>query len=121
MGHPGQLGNRVWVVWTHHCYGNPESASFSSALYILCLVIKIQSALDTFSSDMGELPRDVRQYESQMDHVKAVLQKAQSEAAEWRSSNIKLWKPTPLVLRLIERTQIGHWKEEREDEGMTTL
>ena len=117
----GQPGNRIWVIWTHRYYGDPESDSSSNTLYILRLVIENQLALDTSSLDKGDLPNDAGQYEMQVQNLKAVLRNAQSEAAEWMLPSVKIWNPTPLVLRLIELTQIEHWKEERKHEGITSL
>lgn len=57
----------------------------------------------------------------QVRNLRAVLQNARREAAEWRLPTVKIWNPTPPVLKLIERTQIGHWKEEREHEAITSL
>ena len=117
----GQPGNRIWVIWTHRYYGDPEPEFSSNTLYILRLVIEDQLALGTFSLDKRDLPHEAGQSELQVHNLKAVLQSAQSEAAEWRLPSVKIWNPTPLVLRLIERTQIKHWKEEREHEGITSL
>lgn len=117
----GQPGNRVWVIWTHRYYGDPEFDSSNNTLYILRLVIENQRALGTFPPDKGDFPHDAGQSDLQVHNLKAVLQNAQSEAAEWRLPSVKIWNPTPLVLKLIERTQIEHWKEEREHEGITSL
>ena len=117
----GQPGNQIWVIWTHRYYGDPDSDPSSNTLYILRLIIENQLALGTFSLDKGGLPNDAGQSELQVHNLRAVLQNAQSEAAEWRLPSVKIWNPIPPVLRLIERTQIGHWKEEREHEGITSL
>ena len=89
--------------------------------YIPRLVIENQDALSTFSPYEGELPHATGQHELRVDSSKAAFQNAQSEAAEWRSPSVKIWKPTPLDLRLIERTQVGHWKEEQEYESITVF
>ena len=117
----GQPDDRIWVIWTHRYYGDPGLDSSSNTLYILRLVIENQLAQNKLSLDNGDLPHDAGQYEMQVQNLKAVLRNAQSEAAEWRLPSVKIWNPTPLVLRLIERTQIGHWKEERKHEGITSL
>ena len=67
------------------------------------------------------MPHDAGQSELQVHNLRSILQNTQSEAAEWRLPSVKIWNPTPLVLKPIERTQIEYWKDEREHEGITSL
>ena len=117
----GQPGNRIWVIWTHRYYGDSKSDCSGNTLYILRLIIENQLALGTCSLDKGDLPDDAGESELQVHNLRAVLQNARREAAEWRLASVKIWNPTRPVLSLIERTKIEHWKEEREHEGITSL
>ena len=107
----GQPGNRMWAIWTHRFYGPPESASSENTLYILRLVIENQ---DTATSD-------AEQVDSQTEQMRAILQTAQAEAAEWSLHHVMMWGPTPLVLNLVDRTGIQHRRIEREYEGIASL
>ncbi|KAF6231617.1 hypothetical protein HO173_010149 [Letharia columbiana] len=108
----GQAGNRVWAIWTHRFYGDPESASSENTLYILRLVIENQATTGI---------RDAEQSERQVEQMKAILQAAQGEAAEWKLHRVMMWDPTPLVLELVGRTRIQHRRIEREHEGIASL
>ena len=116
----GQPGNRIWVIWTHRFYGDPESISSGNTLYILRLVIENQ-ALSTYSSEGRELSCDVGQRELQAEQLKGVLQAAQAEAAEWMLLYVKMWDPAPIFQELIERTGVQHRKVEREHESIASL
>lgn len=118
----GQFGNRIWVIWTHRFYGDPDSQSSGNTLYILRLFIEqTQAAVRTFSSEGRELPYNAGQLELQVQQLKAVLQAAQAEAAEWKLSHVNLWDPTPLAQELIEQTGIEYVRVEREEEGIASL
>ena len=105
----GQPGNRVWAIWTHRFYGDPESATSENTLYILRLVIENQIA-------------DAPWIDLQAKQLKAILQIAQAEAAEWNlRSGVKLWDPSPLAQKFIERTEIPHQRVEREHESIASL
>jgi GNAT superfamily N-acetyltransferase len=117
----GQPGNRIWAIWTHRFYGDPDSASSGNTLYIIRLVIENQATASTISSEDRGLASGARQLALQAEQLKAVLQMAQAEAAEWKLLHVKLWDPTPLVYELIKLTGIQHCKIEREHEGIASL
>ena len=108
----GEVGNRMWAIWTHRFYGDPESASSENTLYILRLVIESQAAIDTTDTD---------QQARQVEQMKAILQAAQDEASQWKLHRVMMWGPTSLVLRLVDGTGIRHRKVEREHEGIASL
>lgn len=108
----GQPGNRMWAIWTHRFYGDPESASSGNTLYVLRLVLENQAIASTSHAEQGE---------SQVEQMNAILQAAQAEAAEWKLHLVMLWDPTPLVLKLVERTEIQHRRIERDQEGVASL
>lgn len=117
----GQPGNRIWAIWTHRFYGDPESASSCNTLYILRLVIENQAAASSSSSEGRESPCDAGQRGLQAEQLKAVLQAAQAEAAEWKLDHVILWDPTPLVHELAEQAGVQHCKVERMEEGIASL
>lgn len=128
----GSPGSRIWAIWTHRYYRDPKSYS-GNTLYILRLVVENQavvSALSTKGSNLlaaisseGSmmLLRDSEHQDLQAEQMKAILQTAQTEAAEWNLSRVELWDPTPLVQYLIGRTGIPHRKVTREHEGIASL
>ena len=107
----GQPGNRMWVIWTHRFYGDPDCASSENTLYILRLVIENQ-ATATSNAEQGG---------TQIEQMRAILQTAQDEAAEWNLHRVMMWGPTHLVLKLVKQTGIQHRRIERDHEGIASL
>ncbi|KAL2853476.1 hypothetical protein BJY01DRAFT_206756 [Aspergillus pseudoustus] len=97
----GTPGNRVWAVWVHRFYRHPERDSSANILYILRFVME------------GDAPtaKDVR----------AVLQAAQTEAAEWGLANIKLWSPPKALEELIEAAEVSFRGRTRMQESIPCL
>ncbi|KAI1074326.1 hypothetical protein F5B20DRAFT_574150 [Whalleya microplaca] len=90
----GNPSKQVWAVWVHHYYEHPdypeEEEAGGNVLYILRLVMEAAA-------------------------LKAVLQAAQAEAAEWRLDQVKLWEPSPLVQSLLEQRGLdATWVERQE-------
>lgn len=117
----GQPGNRIWIIWARNFDKPPESSSSDNTLYILRLVIENEDALASLSHQHKDLPYDERQLDMQVEQLKAVLEAAQAEAAEWGLHNVKIWGPTDEVQQLIERTGIQHRREVREINGVCSL
>lgn len=108
----GETSDRIWAIWTHRFYGDPESASSENTLYVLRLVIENQS---TTSASNAEQQRN------QVEQMGAIMQAAQDEAARWKLQRVMMWDPSPLVLKLIGETGIQHRIVEREHEGIASL
>lgn len=108
----GETSDRIWAIWTHRFYGDPEAASSENTLYVLRLVIENQAA----SSESN-----VEQPKSRVEKMGAILQTAQDEAAQWNLQRVMMWHPSPLVLDLVEGTGIQHRIVEREHEGIASL
>ncbi|MCJ1457169.1 hypothetical protein MMC28_007536 [Mycoblastus sanguinarius] len=104
----GPPGNRIWAIWTHRFYGDPESASSDNTLYILRVVVEDQNA-------------NAAQQETQAEQMQAVLKAAQIEAAEWKLHCVKVWDPAPTVREMLERAGIQHRKVTREEDGIASL
>jgi len=100
----GPAGSRVWAVWTRRYYGKPDSASPNNTLYILRLVIENEDTVDN----------------DRVNYLKAVLEAAQEQAAEWRLDQVKLWDPTPEVQELIRNAGIEHSIVERQEESIAS-
>lgn len=116
----GSPGSRIWAIWTHRFYSLPSSPSSSdNTLYILRLVIESQSSFATPSYPITNQGPEL-EFE-QVSQMKAVLESALTEAAEWNLPLIKLWDPTPFAQELIARTEIEHCKVVREEEGIASL
>ena len=108
----GETGNRIWAVWAHHFYGHPDSASSDNALYVLRLVIENHAARGVIDAELRK---------KQVEQISAILRAAQDEAARWRLQHVTMWDPSPLVLDLVDETDILHRKVEREHEGIASL
>lgn len=104
----GDSNDRIWMIWTHRYYGNPEHAPSDNTLYILRLVIENENA----SSEQGH---------DQVQQMQRIIQAAQNEAAGWDLPSVKLWDPAHLVRGLVERTGIQHRTVEREEESIASL
>ncbi|KAH7087341.1 hypothetical protein FB567DRAFT_524832 [Paraphoma chrysanthemicola] len=122
----GSPGNQIWVLWTHRYYEHPDGENTSNVLYILRLVMERGEAVahplsKPLTAHRGE------DYEYQKTILKAVLQAARNEAAEWKLDSIQLWDPSPLVramlvemeveFKIVERTETsiasGMWYDEQ--------
>ncbi|KAL2866451.1 GNAT family N-acetyltransferase [Aspergillus lucknowensis] len=97
----GPSGNRVWAIWAHRFYRHPDSNSSVNTLYILRFVTE------------GETPA--------VEHVRAVLQAARAEAAQWRLGTVKLWSPSKELERLIESGGITFQRRTRIQESIPCL
>ena len=108
----GDTGNRIWAIWTHRFYGDPESATSENTLYVLRLVIENQGTTSAIEAEHRE---------RQVEHMSAILQAAQDEAAQWKLQRVVMWDPSPLILALVKETGIQHRRVEREHEGIASL
>lgn len=102
----GDTGNRIWAIWTHRFYGDPESAASGNTLYVLRLVVQNQATTSR---------------ERQVEYMNAILQAAQDEAARWKLQRVLMWDPSPLALEMVKETGIQHRRVERQYEGIASL
>ena len=116
----GAPGNRVWAIWSHRFYGPPEVKTSGNTLYLLRLVIENQIPLEK-ALEAGTLFDTKALVRPPIEELKAVLQTAQNEAAEWGLQQVKLWTPSPLIERLIKETGIKHQREDRKSMGICSL
>ncbi|KAF8850445.1 hypothetical protein BDZ45DRAFT_194178 [Acephala macrosclerotiorum] len=99
----GDPGHRVWAIWTHRFYSDPEAKPSGNVLYILRLVIE----------DPGR--------EELMFQLKRVFQAAQAEAKAWNLDVVKIWDPDPRVQRLVRSMEIEHAIVDRQKDGIGSL
>lgn len=104
----GQPGSRVWTIWTHRYYHDPKIAPSENTLYLLRIVVENQH-------------QEGQRQPSQAESLRAVLLRAQSEAAEWGLPQVKVWDPTPLIRALLQQTGLRHQFVEREEDGIASL
>jgi len=115
----GEVGSRVWAIWTHRYYGDWRSTASGNTLYILRLVVE-KEAIASNNTVEGREPRyDIEKM--QVDYLRAVIRTAQVEAAKWRLSSVVLWDPSSLVQEWIEKSSVRHRKIDREDESIASL
>jgi GNAT superfamily N-acetyltransferase len=101
----GEIGSRVWAIWSRFCQSPLEDGSGNSLL-ILRLVIENQAE--------GQL-------DLQATRLRCVLQAAQEEADAWHLPMVEMWNPSPLIETLVERTGIAFLKVKREEEHICSL
>ena len=104
----GEKGHRVWAVWTRNYYGSLEAKS-GNTLHVLRLVFE-----DIDSPDAASLAE-------QSKKVKAVLEVAQAQAAEWKTVHVELWNPTPYLQKVVDATGLENGKVEREASSIASL
>ena len=114
----GPLGTQVWATWTHRYYDHPEIDGPNNVLYILRLVMEGESALRPCSA--AEEEQHAARQIKQRTYLKAVLQAAQAQAAEWKLDCVKLWDPSPLVRDMIRQSEIEHLVVEREEDSIAS-
>ncbi|KAI9777813.1 MAG: hypothetical protein M1816_004402 [Peltula sp. TS41687] len=115
----GPPGSQIWAIWTHRYYGHPDAQSPNNVLYVLRLVIEGDEGASNLPSD-EEKELHAAKHSKQLSYLKAVLQAAQAEAAEWRLDHVKLWDPTPLVQDMITQSGIEHLVVEREEDSIAS-
>ncbi|KAF2653824.1 hypothetical protein K491DRAFT_717678 [Lophiostoma macrostomum CBS 122681] len=115
----GDSGCQVWVIWTHRYYTSPEIETADNVLYILRLVMERDKTATRLPTDSSKLLND-GQYAEQFIYLKAVLQAAQDEAAEWGLKIVKLWDPTPLVLDMLSHSGMHYNIVDREEDSIAS-
>lgn len=104
----GEHGSRIWVVWVRRYYNHPECSPEDNTLYILRLVIEDQDP------SSGQL-------EAQAQNLRAVMQAARAEAANWNLQSVKLWHPTRLAQELLELSGLEYQQVQREEDAIASL
>lgn len=104
----GDVGSRIWVLWTHRYYSHPSTNPNNNVLYILRTVVENQNP----SPSQAEL---------QITCLKAVIEAAQDEAAKWKLQRVKLWHPTPRVRDMVLRSGLEYRHVERSEDGIACL
>ncbi|KAI4596091.1 hypothetical protein KJ359_006385 [Pestalotiopsis sp. 9143b] len=98
----GEPGKQVWAVWAHRYYRHPDhSGQDENVLYVLRLVMEGDETANKPHED--QLSVSTEAYTEQATALKAVLQAAQAEAAQWRLDRVDLWEPSPLVQSLVRQ------------------
>jgi len=116
----GLPGSQVWATWVHRYYGRLDAEEPSNVLYILRLVIEVDETATRLPLDAAKRPsKDV--YETQIELLRAVLQAAQAEAAEWKLDVVKLWDPTPLVMDMLMQIGVQYTLTERDNDSIASL
>lgn len=95
----GEKGKRVWAVWTRGYYGEVGT------LNILRLVVEDESAPD----------------EHNAQGIKAVVQVAQAEAAEWRCREVQTWNPDERLRGLVEKSGLQFEAVDRDADSIASL
>lgn len=97
----GPSGNRVWAIWTHRFYRHPDVDPSANTLYILRFAVEGSEAA--------------------AEHVRAVLDAARAEAAEWGMGNVKLWAPESELENLIKQSGVPFERKTRVRDSIPCL
>ena len=69
---------------------------------------------------MAGFDMDSRLHAEQVGYLRAVLQAAQAEAAEWKLDHVKLWDPSPWVRGAVAQLGLGHSVVERHEDSIAS-
>lgn len=123
----GEPGHRIWATWSRTFYG-PQDGTSSNTLHILRLVVEDEashSSCGSFANGTAaaaqQPPLDHKHLERQAQHLRAVLEVAQTEAAGSQLPLVELWNPSPLVRALVEKSGLAHGVVEREKDSIPCL
>lgn len=95
----GQPGRRVWAVWTRAYYGEVGT------LHFLRFVVEDEGAPD----------------EDNAAGIRAVIEVARAQAAEWRCREVQAWNPSPKMRALVEKAGLEAEFVERDSESIASL
>jgi hypothetical protein len=115
----GPPGSQIWAIWAHRYYGHPDAESTNNTLYILRIVFENQT-LGSSCLSVNKKKLHAEDYHKQVGYLKAVLEAAQAEAAEWRLDQVQLWGISPAVRDMVVQTGIGHVLVERQQDGIVS-
>lgn len=100
----GEPGQRIWAVWTRGYYGGLDKIE-GNTFHILRFVVEDESCHEQYIAD----------------GFKAIIEIAQDEAAQWRSFDIQMWNPSPLLRRAAEQCGVEHQLVVREKDSIASL
>jgi hypothetical protein len=115
----GEPGNQMWATWTRRYYSRHDIEDAKNVLYILRLVMESDGTARRLPKHAA-VNKDT-QRRDKVQHLRAILEAAQAEAAEWHLDVVQLWDPSPLVLDLLPDTGIEYEVVERQNESIASL
>ncbi|KFY24851.1 hypothetical protein V493_04989, partial [Pseudogymnoascus sp. VKM F-4281 (FW-2241)] len=102
----GEVGSRVWAVWTRGFYGKKDEPK-KNTLYILRLVV--EEEMKGGKADEDVLARQLAD----------VVGVAREEAREWGCGKVEVWNPSASVCGALEK--VGGTKVDREKQGIASV
>ncbi|KAK1635772.1 hypothetical protein BDP81DRAFT_430271 [Colletotrichum phormii] len=120
----GVPGKQVWAIWVRRYYGHPdhhsgEDADDPNVLYILRLVVEGDETAN--NTREGNFTAPMEDYADQAVALKAVMQAAQAEAADWRLDQVQLWDPSPMARCLLGQSDLNAVVVERQTHSITSV
>ncbi|KXH61957.1 hypothetical protein CSAL01_00963 [Colletotrichum salicis] len=120
----GVPGKQVWGIWVRRYYRHPhhhggEDADDPNVLYILRLVIEGDETANKTREGNSTAPME--EYAEQAAVLKAVMQAAQAEAADWRLDQVQLWDPSPMARSLLDQSDLNAIVVERHTHSIATV
>jgi GNAT superfamily N-acetyltransferase len=101
----GEAGQRVWAVWVRGYYGNVDNIK-DNTFYILRFVVEDEEKV-------------AEEYVAEA--FSNIMRLAQEEAREWRSFDIQLWNPSPLLKSAAAKSGLEHTMVDRETSSIPSL
>lgn len=101
----GEQGSRIWAIWTRGYYGNADKIE-DNTFHILRFVVE------------GE---DMASEEYVSEGLREIIGLAQHEAREWKSFDIQIWNPSPLLLGAAARSGLDYTLVHREKDSIASL
>lgn len=120
----GVPGKQVWAIWVRRYYRHPDDHSIKGAddknvLYILRLVAEGDETAN--KPREGNFTTPMEGYAEQAAALRAVMQAAQAEAADWRLDQVQLWDPSPMVKSLLDQSDLDAVHVERQSHSIASL
>lgn len=100
----GEPGKRIWAVWTRGYYGGLEKIE-GNTFHILRFAVEDESCDEDYI----------------VEGFKAIIEIAQDEAAQWRSFDIQMWNPSPLLKNAAKKSGLEYELVDREKESIASL
>ncbi|KAL2879766.1 hypothetical protein SGCOL_004809 [Colletotrichum sp. CLE4] len=120
----GVPGKQVWAIWvrryyTHPDYHSGEDTDDPNVFHILRLVVEGDETAN--KTREGNFTAPMEQSAEQAAALKAVMQAAQVEAADWRLDQVQLWDPSPMVKSLLDQSDLNPVVVERQTHSIASV
>lgn len=114
----GQVGERVWCVWTR-TFGKTKAESI---LHVLRLVVESKKEQsDTKAKSGNNMINSAVLCDAHVLAVASVLLAAQHEAANWDMQNVEIWNPTRISVLAAQKLEPSTVIVNRDKKSITSF